>query len=261
MVTNISLRNTGLHGSLPESLGFLGDLKSLVISYNSLTGIIPYSFFKLSMLAVLQLNSNQLTGSIPTSLGSLFKLEQFWVSHNDLVGVISSSFCLSPSLADLRVNSSGVVCYDNCFASLNKSLVTDFLGTGPTALTVCSNLASSSYLSPFVTNSFASCHYPQQPDPSTWSRRDYCTFYQLSKCPVEAVALYTEGSCLPSCLAASPGLYCEVFLLFALECGAENDRSTADVFSLYDACLASIRSTTFTTVAVPVKFHLDAVDL
>ena len=90
-VTDLFLSYNNLTGSIPESIGNLGSLKTLLLDGNQLTGPIPASIGNLSSLNNLSLGSNQLTGSIPASIGNLRSLEQLNLSGNQLTGTIPAS--------------------------------------------------------------------------------------------------------------------------------------------------------------------------
>ena len=80
-----------LTGGIPTELGNLGNLQGLVLSDNQLTGSIPSSLGNLSNLEFLHICTNQLTGGIPTELGNLSNLGSLWLDENQLTGSIPSS--------------------------------------------------------------------------------------------------------------------------------------------------------------------------
>ncbi|CAK9149417.1 unnamed protein product [Ilex paraguariensis] len=104
----------GFSGSIPDSLGHLGNLTVIALGGNRLSGVIPPSIFNLSSLTgfdvihnehlhgsfpfdigitlpnlrFLGLGSNQFTGSIPNSIANASNLEVFTVSFNNFNGKV-----------------------------------------------------------------------------------------------------------------------------------------------------------------------------
>ena len=76
-VTVLSLLGWGLTGEIPEELGTLSNLQSLVLSGNQLTGEIPEELGDLVNLRVLSLIGNRLTGVFPQELTGLTALTLF----------------------------------------------------------------------------------------------------------------------------------------------------------------------------------------
>ncbi len=74
-VTELSLSENDLSGTLPPVLGDLAQLRRLVLTDNRLTGPIPPELGQLSQLTRLDLHRNRLNGTIPTELGALPRLD------------------------------------------------------------------------------------------------------------------------------------------------------------------------------------------
>jgi hypothetical protein len=91
-VTDLSLSDNNLSGSIPPELGSLTNLGSLCLDSNQLNGSIPPQLGGLNNLETLFLHFNQLNGSIPTQLGSLSKLNALFLYNNNLSGSIPLSF-------------------------------------------------------------------------------------------------------------------------------------------------------------------------
>ncbi len=87
-VTELSLDNNALTGSIPAELGNLANLEWLNLSSNGLTGSIPTELGNLANLQTLSLSSNGLTGSIPAELGNLANLQGLYLNNNGLTGSI-----------------------------------------------------------------------------------------------------------------------------------------------------------------------------
>ena len=94
-VTELSLPENNLTGTLPAQLGNLAHLRRLVLDNNELTGPIPPQLGNLGELTILDLSWNALQGSIPSELGMLTSLDTLDLFSNNLTGTIP------PSLGDL----------------------------------------------------------------------------------------------------------------------------------------------------------------
>jgi hypothetical protein len=83
---NVSFNN--LTGSIPFELCNLSNLQKLSLDQNLLSGSIPYQLGNLRNLQWLDLSNNQLSGSIPPELGNISNLKQLSLSCNELDGCI-----------------------------------------------------------------------------------------------------------------------------------------------------------------------------
>ncbi|GKC32033.1 receptor-like protein EIX2 [Tanacetum coccineum] len=88
---SLSTSFSGLSGTIPDSIGRLSMLEVLNLLGNQLNGSLPDSIGRLSLLKRLDLASNQFSGSLPNSLGQLSKLEALDFSSNFLTGVVSET--------------------------------------------------------------------------------------------------------------------------------------------------------------------------
>ncbi|KAF7813010.1 receptor-like protein EIX2 [Senna tora] len=88
---SIDLSSNGLTGVIPIELGDLVELVSLNLSRNNLRGEIPYDIGRLVSLEFLDLSRNHLHGSIPSSLARIDRLSMLDLSHNRLSGRIPIS--------------------------------------------------------------------------------------------------------------------------------------------------------------------------
>jgi Leucine-rich repeat (LRR) protein len=103
-VITLFLGSNHLKGSLPNSIGDLGALTWLLMSFDSLSGSIPTSVGNLSALQYLTLDFNQLTGNIPPSIGNLTQLLELDLYKNQLTGTVPSSFSNLTSLQNLGIH-------------------------------------------------------------------------------------------------------------------------------------------------------------
>jgi hypothetical protein len=73
-VSSIGIDTNNLTGTIPTEISNLSNLNYLNLSINQLSGNIPPGFGNLSSLTELHLSYNQLTSSIPPELGNLVNL-------------------------------------------------------------------------------------------------------------------------------------------------------------------------------------------
>lgn len=124
-VSQISLENNNLNGTLPTALKDLSFLVNFEVPANYLTGSIPPELGQLPYLTTLNMYYNQFTGSIPPELGNATSLMNIGLTGNQLSGSIPSSFGNLVNLRTLHL-------YDNQFtgeipASLgNLTFMQDF---------------------------------------------------------------------------------------------------------------------------------------
>ncbi len=87
-VTELSLIEKGLTGTIPADMGSLSHLEILDLTHNDLTGEMPAELGSLDNLRELHLPYNRLTGVIPAELGNLSNLRFLILAWNDLGGEI-----------------------------------------------------------------------------------------------------------------------------------------------------------------------------
>jgi len=96
-VTSLALGQNNLTGQIPGQIGDLANLRILQLFGNNLTGAIPTQIDKLANLEILFLDDNDLSGRLPDELGQLSKLEWLWLNDNaDLRGALPLSLTQVP---------------------------------------------------------------------------------------------------------------------------------------------------------------------
>ncbi|XP_072972782.1 receptor-like protein EIX2 [Typha angustifolia] len=90
LVRTMDLSRNNLSGVIPEEIGALRQLNNLNLSRNHLIGRIPEKIFDISSLEYLDLSSNELSGAIPQSISKLTFLDHLNLSYNNLSGRIPS---------------------------------------------------------------------------------------------------------------------------------------------------------------------------
>lgn len=95
-VVSLGMGSNGLTGTIPHEIGELTALRRLGLPANELTGPIPPEIGNLSNLVTLSLAGNDLTGPIPPELGNLEALRILYLQEN------RSSGPIPPELGDLQ---------------------------------------------------------------------------------------------------------------------------------------------------------------
>ena len=88
---SIDLTNNKLTGNIPEGISSLIELKALNLSRNMLIGIISKNIGKLEQLESLDLSRNWFSGSLPASMVGVNYLGYLDLSYNKLLGRIPTS--------------------------------------------------------------------------------------------------------------------------------------------------------------------------
>ncbi|CAN6970784.1 unnamed protein product [Brassica rapa subsp. trilocularis] len=101
----LSLRETSFSGIIPDSIGNLKHLVSLIHADSNFSGRIPSSLGELSNLSRLSLSSNHFTGEVPSSIGNLKQLISFGVSSNQLTGNFPSALLNLTKLRSIFLHS------------------------------------------------------------------------------------------------------------------------------------------------------------
>ena len=89
----LNLRECGLSGTLPSSLGSLSELEVLLLDHNmELCGTLPESFYNLTNLKAFDIGSTRIGGAITKSISRLIRLEEFYIAGCEFEGTIPEEF-------------------------------------------------------------------------------------------------------------------------------------------------------------------------
>ncbi|HEY9045018.1 MAG TPA: hypothetical protein VIN08_03950, partial [Ohtaekwangia sp.] len=103
-VVSINLPANKLTGTIPTSIANLTELSSIYMQGNSISGSIPTQMGSLGKLAVLNLSSNTLSSTIPTSFTNLTSLTYLNLGKNTLTGSIPSEVAGMTALQSFLLN-------------------------------------------------------------------------------------------------------------------------------------------------------------
>jgi len=103
-VESIELWFNNLSGTITTEVGQLKSLKKLNLSNNIITGALPSELGLLSKLTKVKLNGNSLTSSVPTSLVQLTSLSEIYLGQNDLTGTLPMELGVYPSLIRFQLH-------------------------------------------------------------------------------------------------------------------------------------------------------------
>lgn len=84
--------NTGLTGTLSESIGNLQNLTVLRIDNTTIGGTLPSALFDLINLQILDLATNTFSGSLPTDFSRLSNVTQIELNNNTFTGAVPDGF-------------------------------------------------------------------------------------------------------------------------------------------------------------------------
>ncbi|OUW20086.1 MAG: hypothetical protein CBD21_05165 [bacterium TMED161] len=103
--------------TIPNGLWNLYNLVELDLSRNQISGEIPPEISNLTNLNFLFLSENQLSGEIPSIIGELPNLDYFDLSYNQLSGFIPVEICTSPTLSSFYLDFNQLCPpYPECFS-------------------------------------------------------------------------------------------------------------------------------------------------
>lgn len=83
-ITQLSLAENGLSGSIPPEIGALASLERLDLSSNAVTGVLPAEIGNLRKLEALNLSNTELDGPLPAEIGDLESLVELNLALPDL---------------------------------------------------------------------------------------------------------------------------------------------------------------------------------
>ena len=103
-VTSIELGANNLTGTLPQAIGSLPFLETLVLNDNNLSGAIPSDIGQLNALRVLDLSDNNLGPDMPVALSELVSLQELYLSDNAFAGAVPEKLAGLPQIEILRID-------------------------------------------------------------------------------------------------------------------------------------------------------------
>ena len=105
--TIINRFDDNISGNIPESIGLLTNLITIILPFNQLNGGIPQSIQNLSELRILDLRSNQMTGEIEI-ISSVNNLEGVFLSDNNFEGELPEDLGDLYNLTELEINNNSL---------------------------------------------------------------------------------------------------------------------------------------------------------
>ncbi|KAL2907269.1 hypothetical protein RDABS01_005979 [Bienertia sinuspersici] len=88
---DLHLDHNQLTGVIPTSVGKLSLLQNLFLDHNKLNGPIPSSIGRLTYLQFLNFGHNNLSGVLPYSIGKLTQIQSIVLENNMITGIIPKS--------------------------------------------------------------------------------------------------------------------------------------------------------------------------
>ncbi|XLS72995.1 hypothetical protein HN51_029860 [Arachis hypogaea] len=116
---HLNLGTNKLSGEIPNSIGYLSGLESLLLDDNAFSGSVPWTMQNCSMLKFIDMGDNQLSDTLPAWIWEMQPLMVLRLRSNKFKGSINQNMCQLSSLIvlDLANNSlSGTI--PNCLDSL-----------------------------------------------------------------------------------------------------------------------------------------------
>ncbi|XP_058071873.1 probable LRR receptor-like serine/threonine-protein kinase At1g56140 isoform X7 [Magnolia sinica] len=107
-LTNLTLSDGRMEGSLPSFIGKFRHLRHLDISYNNFNGSLPHEIGTLPNLEYLDISRAGFKGLLPPELGNLSRLQQLDISSNGFNGLLPPELGNLSSLQELYMSGIGL---------------------------------------------------------------------------------------------------------------------------------------------------------
>ena len=104
IIKSIGLKNKDIEGEIPRAIGELGELRTLFLSGNNLSGEIPAELFLLPKLYNIDISNNDYDGAIPVGFGMMVALETLILRGNAYTGSIHQEILDSVTIKVLDVS-------------------------------------------------------------------------------------------------------------------------------------------------------------
>jgi len=92
-----------LHGPIPHGVGYLRNLRGLLLNDNDIDGTLPDTLGGMLYLQELDLRNNNISGTIPPALGMMPRLTQLSAQQNRISGSLPSSMGLLQALRNVEL--------------------------------------------------------------------------------------------------------------------------------------------------------------
>ncbi|PRQ30150.1 putative non-specific serine/threonine protein kinase [Rosa chinensis] len=147
-LVDVLLMNAGISGPIPEEWLFKisSKIQTLDLSYNQISGKLPFRFNSFPILITLVLSHNQFDGTIPSSICSIHSLYELALNNNQLSGEFPKEWSLWSQIHVVDVSNNNISGNIPSSMGIPSSLYTlkidnnHFSGEIPSALQNCSNL-------------------------------------------------------------------------------------------------------------------------
>lgn len=107
-IVAINVPDGDLRGIMPKEIGYLDELRKIVIKGGTLHGPIPESISRLKKLETLKLGDNELNGEIPSSIGKLANLKNLEIVNCHVSGPIPETIGDLKNLEMLRIQGTDI---------------------------------------------------------------------------------------------------------------------------------------------------------